>query len=94
MQLGGSISLSGFKDLEGSKMIVIKKIVGNYVKKMQEKKNNFEGINIHLKQVHSNQFEIHAKAVFDGNPYNSEVVDFNLFFAVDKVLGKILEELN
>ncbi len=94
MQLGGNISLAGFKDLEPAKMIVVKKITGNYVKKMQEKNNKFESLHLHLKPVHSNQYELQAKVLVNGTPYNSEVTDFNLFFALDKTLAKILEEIS
>ena len=94
MQLGGNISLVGFKDLDGGKMVVIKKITGNYVRKMQDKNNKFESLHLHLKEVHANKVELQAKVICDGKPYNSEIVDFNLFFAVDKVLGRILEEIS
>jgi hypothetical protein len=93
MQLGGNISLNGFKELEPAKMIVVKKITGNYVKKMQDKVKNFESINLHLKQVHTSKFELQAKAIVNGQSFNSEITDFNLFFALDKVLANLLEEI-
>ena len=93
MQLGGNISLAGFKELEPAKMVVIKKITGNYVKKMQEKTNKFESLHLHLKPIHASKYELQAKAIVNGQPYNSEVTDFNLFFALDKILAKILEEI-
>ena len=37
IKLGGSIELSGFSNLDGGQMIVLKKIVGNYARKMEEK---------------------------------------------------------
>ncbi len=94
MQLGGNISLAGFKDLEPAKMIVVKKITGNYVKKMQEKSNKFESLHLHLKPIHASKFELQAKVMVNGQPFNSEVTDFNLFFALDKALAKILEEIS
>ena len=94
MQLGGNISLAGFKELEPAKMIVVKKITGNYVRKMQEKNNKFESLSLHLKAVHATKFELQVKAMVDGKPHNSEITDFNLFFALDKALGKILEEIS
>ena len=94
MQLGGNISLAGFKELEPAKMIVIKKITGNYVKKMQEKNNKFENLHLHLKDVHSSKYELQVKVIVNGQPFNAEVTDFNLFFALDKALAKILEEIS
>ena len=93
MQLGGNISLAGFKELEPAKMVVIKKITGNYVKKMQEKTNNFQSLSLNLKQIHSSKYELQAKALINGQSFNSEVTEFNLFFALDKALAKVLEEI-
>lgn len=94
MQLGGNISLAGFKELEPAKMVVIKKITGNYVKKMQEKTGKFENLHLHLKPVHATKFELQIKAIVNGQSFNAEVTDFNLFFALDKALAKILEEIS
>ena len=94
MQLGGNISLVGFRELDSGKMIVIKKLTGTYVRKMQEKTQKFESLHLHLKNIHASKYEIQAKAVINGQPYNAEVTDFNLFFAVDKVLAKVLEEVS
>ena len=38
IELGGNISLEGFKDVDNSEMTIIKKIVGNSTKKINEKK--------------------------------------------------------
>jgi hypothetical protein len=94
MQLGGNISLAGFKELEPAKMVVIKKITGNYVKRMQEKANKFESLHLSLKSVHSSKYDLHAKVSVGGRAFNSEIIDFNLFFALDKALAKILEEIS
>ena len=93
MQLGGNISLAGFKELEPAKIVVVKKITGNYVKKMQEKTSKFESLHLHLKEVHATKFELHAKAIINGQSFNAEIIDFNLFFALDKALAKILGEI-
>ncbi|MEK6907081.1 MAG: hypothetical protein AABW45_00995, partial [Nanoarchaeota archaeon] len=66
LQLGGNISLAGFKELEPAKMVVIKKITGNYVKKMMEKTNKFESLHLHLKEVHASKFELQVKALVNG----------------------------
>ncbi len=94
LQLGGNISLAGFKELEPAKMVVIKKITGNYVKKMQEKTSKFENLHLHLKPVHASKFELQIKVMVNGQSFNAEVTDFNLFFALDKALAKILNEIS
>jgi len=93
IELKGNISLAGFKELEPAKMVVIKKITGNYVKRMQEK-SKFERLHLHLKQVHESKYEIQAKAIINNQTYNSEIVDFNLYFALDKALAKIMESIS
>jgi len=93
IELGGKITLSGFNSVEPGKMVVVKKIIGNYVKKMEDRVQNFEKVSVHLKTVHNSEFEIQAKLAANGRAYNSEVTDFNLFFAMGKAMDKILGEI-
>ena len=91
--LGGNIQLTGFSDLDGGKMIVLKKIVGNYAKKLCERCTKFEGLSITMKPVHETDsgkiYELHAKLMNDGNPIIGEISDKNLFVAIDKALKKV-----
>ncbi|MBW3000050.1 hypothetical protein KY339_05240 [Candidatus Woesearchaeota archaeon] len=93
MELGGNIVLNGFRELDGAQLIVVKKIVGNYARRMSDLCKKFENLSVTMKTVHAkeraNKFELHAKLMDNGTPYNSEVTDFNLFFALDKVLAKL-----
>ncbi len=93
VELGGNIELSGFKDVDGSSMIILKKIIGNYVKQLSTKNSGFEKINISMKKVHetenSAKYEIIAKVIISSKPYRTEITDRNLFMTVDKVLKKI-----
>ena len=96
IELGGNIKLSGFKELEPAMLVVVKKMVGNYAKKMTDHSTSFKELNLHLKPVHktekNSKYEIQARLSSD-KMYNSEVVDFNLFFAIDKALSKIMNEI-
>jgi len=98
MKLGGNIQLAGFRDIDGASMIVLKKIIGNYVKKMSELSEKFESLHVTMKPIHvkekSEKYEIHAKLLDNGKPVVSEVVDRNLFMAVDSALKKIENELS
>lgn len=91
--LGGNIELSGFSELDGGSMIILKKVVGNYAKKFSERCSKFEKLSVNMKTVHerekSEKYELHAKLLDNGNPSTSEVTDRNLFFALDSVLKKI-----
>ena len=98
LELGGNISLTGFGVLEPGVMVVVKKIVGNYAKKLSEVTKNFEQISLVLKPVHQKEkselYELHAKMVAAGKPVTAEITDRNLFFALDKVLKKIESEIS
>lgn len=93
MELGGKISLSGFKEIKPAEFIVVKKIIGGYARKFSDSLVNYESLHIYLKGVHktpgSEKFEIHGKLLFDGKLKVSEIVDRNLFVALDSVLKKL-----
>lgn len=98
MQLGGNIELSGFKDIDGASMVVLKKIIGNHVRRMTEISDKFESLKVTMKPVHetekSEKYEIHAQLMNDGKPIVSEVVERNLFVAVDDALKKVISEIS
>jgi len=92
MELGNSIELIGFRDVERDKFVVIKKVVGNFVKGLQDKNSGFERLSLHLKKVHNNEYEIIGKLHSNGKEYNSEVVNYNLFYALNEILKKLETE--
>lgn len=96
--LGGSIELTGFRDIDSSSMEVLKKIIGNHAKRIAELTKKPENLHITLKHVHerekSEKYEIHAKIIDSGKVYASELTDRNLFVAVDTVLKKLVNELD
>ncbi len=98
LELGGNIELTGFRELDGGSMIILKKIVGNYAKKFSELAKNFEKLHLTMKAIHerekSEKYELHAKVIDNGKLYNAEAVDRNLFVAVDSILKKIEKEMS
>lgn len=98
LKLGGNIELSGFRDVDSSSMIVLKKIIGNHAKRIYELTKKIGNLHVTLKPVHEREkgekYEVHAKLVDDGKVYASEVTERNLFVAVDSVLKKIVNELD
>ncbi len=96
--MDGNIELSGFRNIDSSSMDVVNKLIGNYAKRIAELTKKLVKLHITLKPVHerekSEKYEVHAKVVDDGKVYVSEVVDRNLFVAVDSVLKKIVNELD
>lgn len=96
IELGGGIELVGFQDMDPAKLIVVKKIVGNYARKMSEAAEGFERLTLTMKlvgQPDAHKFELHGKLLDKGRPITSEAVDYNLFFALDKALGGIMGQL-
>lgn len=99
VELGGNIELSGFKDIDKINNQVINKIVGNYTRKFRDGCNNFEKLQLHLKKIHktenakNTQIEMHAKLLDNGKLFNAEIIDRNLYFALDAVLKKLETEV-
>lgn len=97
LSLGGNIELVGFKQVSMSEVVVVKKLVGSYTRKIQESCKNFQGITVYLKEIHkieaSSKNEIHVKALDDGKVFTSEVIDKNVFVALDSALKKVLAEV-
>lgn len=98
MQLGGNIELSGFSDVDGASMVVLKKIIGNYGRHFSEISGNFEKLSLAIKPVHepgeNKKFEVHGKLISNGKLLASEVTERNLFVAVDSALKKIVSQLS
>jgi len=94
-QLGGNITLVGFKELESGEIIVVKKVVGSYARKMSDSSTQFESLTVTLKTVHhtakSEKYEVHARLLDNGQLYTGEAVERNLFIALDTSLRRALE---
>ncbi|MFT4326757.1 MAG: hypothetical protein ACMXYK_04605 [Candidatus Woesearchaeota archaeon] len=96
IQLGETITLTGFGSEDGSTMVVVKKMVGNYVKKLADTIDGFQNIAITLKKIHQHEGkggknEIHVR-MNASKLYTSEVTEFNLFVGLDKCFKKIVAE--
>ena len=98
VNLGGSIQLTGFRDVDISSMTVLKKNIDNYAKRIAELTKKLETLHITLKPIHerekSEKYEVHAKIIDNGKVYTSEVTERNLLIAVDTALKKLVNELD
>jgi len=97
IELGGNITLVGFKELGYAEFVVVKKVVGNYARKISDKEP-FSHLTISLKQIHktseeSSKYELKAKIDINGTMHHAEVVEHNLFIGIDNVLKKIMVQL-
>ena len=91
IELGGNISLDGFDEVEQGKLIIIKKILGNYIRDLIENMDNFESILISLKTEENNFIEARLKC--GGNELSSNSSDNNLFFAMNNALTNLENSL-
>jgi hypothetical protein len=99
MQLGGNIELSGFNTLKGGEMVVVKKIVGNYARRMEGICKNFNGLKLRLKPLHQTEdkikkFELHGQVIDDGQVYPAGLIERNLFVGVDSLCKKLVHEIS
>jgi len=98
LTLGGNIELSGFKGIDSGSFVILKKIIGNYARRMSDVSTKFEVLSLTLKAVHeteaSKKFNIKAKFVDNGKTFNSESIDRNLFVAVDDALKRLHNEIS
>ena len=93
LELGGNIKLAGFGEVDSGSMIILKKIIGNYVKQLSECNKGFECLKLTMKKIHetegSTKFDVKAQLMINGTPHNADYVDRNIFMTVDKILKKI-----
>ena len=93
LELGGNILLAGFS-LEPSEMIVVKKIVGHYAKKISEK-TDYQDIKITLKKVEKAKSFLHEVSVSAKTGKKilaSEITHRNLYSALSSALDKVYVE--
>ncbi|MFH1592613.1 MAG: hypothetical protein ABIB47_04580 [Candidatus Woesearchaeota archaeon] len=88
IELGGNIKLINFDEVEPALLIVIKKVVGNYTKKISESIDDFKSIEVSLENKKKNK--IHVK-VEGSDVKEADAEDKNLFFALDRALGAVLK---
>ena len=97
IELGGEITLKGFSDLGGGELVVVKKLVGRYARKISETSDSYKGLTVTMKPVHKKEknqkYELHALVELDGDRKTSEVTNQNLFVALDEVLQKVLAQI-
>jgi|SRR3989339_1237291 len=92
MSLGGNIELNGFQNVERSKLVVLKKIIGNLAKEMKEKRSDYEKLTITL-QGDENNAQIKAELLAGGSSIIGEDSKGNVFISIDGALKRIIEQI-
>ncbi|MEM4240300.1 MAG: hypothetical protein QXM31_03465 [Candidatus Woesearchaeota archaeon] len=90
--LGGNIELTGFRELDGGSMIVLKKIIGNYARRFSDNYGN-EKMSLSISR-NADQFALSASVLCKGNKITVDHADKNIFFLVDAVLKRIEQEIS
>jgi ribosome-associated translation inhibitor RaiA len=93
LKLGGNIVLAGFS-LDPAEMIIVKKIVGHYAKKISEK-TEYREIKITLKQTQKQQSFLHkidAKIETQSETLTSEVEERNLYSGLSDALENVYNQ--
>lgn len=92
IELGGNIKLQGFDKMEPSKLIVVKKIVGNYAKEISDKLTPFQELSLSL-NLQNDSHELLAKIITNEMLIESKSTHPNLFFAIDRALSNLKDKL-
>ena len=99
INLGDKIRLVGFKgNITRADMAVIKKMVGNYVKKFFEYcgEDKVREVSLHYKKhgtEDSHKIELKTKLDYDGKLLTTTATGFNLFVVLNDVLAALEEEI-
>ena len=88
IKLGGNIVLEGCDNLEPATLIVLKKIVGNYARKISDK-NAFDELNIKLESS-DGKHRISASIMRADSKGKGESENANMFFALNEALKDIV----
>jgi len=84
--LGGGIELIGFKVVDLSSMVIIKKMVGSYVRRFTEKHDDFEKL---VLTAEDNGLKIIAELTLGGKEKKVDAKGENVFFVLNKVLKEL-----
>lgn len=95
IELGGNIKLEKFDGVDLPTLIIVKKIVGNYARKINDNGTAFRELRLDLLEnnAETKRVELNASLVMDGKTCETSASDVNLFFAIDKALSKIMNDL-
>ncbi len=92
--LGNKIKVAGLSELKRDEIIVLKKLLGRHVNKIETTYENLKEVKITHKLVHNSKHELHINATFsDGQTVNVESINNNLFIALNDVFNALESEL-
>ncbi|MBR9700318.1 hypothetical protein GOV11_00445 [Candidatus Woesearchaeota archaeon] len=93
MELGGNIILDGFSERDFTELIVVKKMVGQYARKMSDMTHAVDQLKVVLKEPGKGPVEIHTACVIDKKDYTSKASAHNIYIALDDSLKKVFTQV-
>ena len=99
LELGNFIKLSGFKEVDRNSMVIVKKMLGNFLREMMQKETEEISITLNLKNIHKTEeqakkHELKLNLEKSGKIYHAELVDNNIFVGISELLKKITQQMN
>jgi len=92
IELGGNITLHGFKDRDYAELIVIKKIVGRYTRQLSDTHAGFQALSVTLSQKEGKHL-VTASCTVKEKRSDAAAEEQNLFVALDSALKKMVQAL-
>lgn len=93
IELGGHITLAGLEGRDFTELIVVKKMVGQYARKLSDLTGELDSLKVTCKEVHKSQVEIRSQAVIKGKKFSGSGEAHNLYVALDDSLKKVLTQV-
>ncbi|PLW80492.1 hypothetical protein C0585_02240 [Candidatus Woesearchaeota archaeon] len=87
IKLGDKIVLEGFKNMDNASMVIAKKIIGNYTRKISDENPKFENLTLELDD--SKGFKSTIKLKIDGKEKEFTNSNSNFFMSLDGAFKNI-----
>ncbi len=88
IKLGERITLEGFEGLEPGNMTILKKMIGNFVKKISENRD-FSNLTLNLQ----NKYDISSTLNINSKKLENQASGNNLFFCLTELFKNIEKSL-
>lgn len=93
IELGGNITLSGFQDRDYAELIVVKKIVGRYARRISDQHSDFKRLDLTL--THNlGVLKIEVSCTIKNQTQKVDATGNNLFVVLDEALKKVFNILS
>lgn len=92
IELGGNIRFHGFEALDQADVLIAKKLVGSYVRRMCDEVEGCTSTELFLERSEKG-FSIKTVTTVKAEKYEADAQGTNVFMTIDASLKKLLKEL-